>query len=111
MNYTELRKEIKERFKTETLSKKQLILCEAQIYKDLLAENPKCAKCNRTEKLTLDHIISKRILADFGVDTETEIIEGNYQILCRLCNQFKSGKLDFSLPITKELLLKLLAKL
>lgn len=111
MNYTELRKEIKEKFKTENLNKKQLIICEAQIYKDLLTENPKCAKCSRTEKLTLDHIISKRILTDFGIDTETEIIEGNYQILCKLCNQFKSGRLDFSLPITKQLLLKLLEKI
>jgi len=85
---------------------------EQKIFHDLMAINPVCNKCQRNnlEDLTLDHIIPRLILENFGVDTKREIIEGNYQVLCILCNNFKGHKLDFSLPKTKEILLKLLER-
>jgi 5-methylcytosine-specific restriction endonuclease McrA len=107
-------KEIKERIKQwkeekkrEDLTKKVKIAFELEIKETL----PQKCKCGRTENLTLDHIIPQNILKDLGVDIEREIIEDNYQILCRTCNQFKSNRLDFSEPKTKEILIRLLQKL
>jgi 5-methylcytosine-specific restriction endonuclease McrA len=105
--YKNLRQEIREKMKCEELTKKQVIILEQQIRNDL----PQICKCGRTENLTLDHIIPIDTLRQFGVLPEKEIIEGNYQLLCRTCNAFKSNKLDFSNPKTKELLIGLLEKI
>jgi 5-methylcytosine-specific restriction endonuclease McrA len=76
--------------------------------KELLAVG-KCARCGRSEMLTIDHIIPKTLLR-FFMDAERELLLENYQVLCRPCNQLKSAQLDFSIPQTKELLLKLLER-
>lgn len=107
----QLLEEIKERGKEEKKTNKQLIAIEQAIYKDLLHSEGKCRKCGRTENLTLDHIVPKTILQSFGVDTFRESVKGNYQLLCKPCNTFKSGRLDFSSPETKPLLIGLLEKL
>lgn len=96
--------------KKETLSKKQKFAFEAHIASELKKLGG-CNKCPRTDSLTLDHIVPSSVLRDFGVDIEREIIEDNYQILCRFCNQFKSGRLDFSNPQTKVVLMRLLEKI
>jgi len=95
----------------EVLSKKQKFAFEQRIFNLLVEQEGKCTKCHRTTGLTLDHIVPSVMLSWFGVDTEREIIEENYQILCRPCNQFKSGRLDFSVAKTKEILLKLLERI
>lgn len=85
--------------------------CEAITYaycKDLLI-GAKCRKCGRETLLTIDHIIPKILLRSF-MDIEVEIFLENYQVLCRPCNQLKSGQLDFSIPETKQLLLRLLER-
>lgn len=109
--YRELKKEIAEKNKSSLLNKRNLIALEEAIYKDLIAENPCCANCPRRENLSLDHIVPKDMLKAFGVDVEREIIEGNYIILCKPCNQFKSNRLQFSIPQTKQILMKLLERI
>lgn len=105
--YYKLRKEIKDKRKDDTLSKNNVVLLEQQIRKEL----QQVCKCGRTENLTLDHIVPIDILKQFGIEPEKEVVEGNYQILCRMCNIFKGNRLDFSNPRTKELLLKILNRL
>ena len=56
-------------------------------------------------KLTLDHIIPKKILLDMGLE-DYYIDESNLQILCGRCNGSKGSQLDFSNPKTILLLEK-----
>jgi len=68
-----------------------------------------CETCNSHEhKLTLDHIIPKKVLLDMGLD-EYYTDESNLQILCTLCNGKKGSQLDFSNPKTIVLLEKYIA--
>lgn len=115
---SEIIREIKEevgRFKVarqnKEMTRAQKIAFEQRIFEKLRVECGKCSRCTRTDNLTLDHIVPQVILADFGVDISREIIPENYQLLCRPCNVFKSGRLDFSLQKTKEILLKLLDRI
>lgn len=110
VGYLELRKWIKQRNQGEEISRKQLIQLEQSMFHDLLKDDGICEKCGRTDRLTLDHIVPKSILLCFGIDVMREMIEGNYQLLCKSCNIYKSGRLDFSIPATKEILLKLLER-
>lgn len=110
-HYKNLLKELTEKGKENNLSKNLKIAKEQAIFKDLLETEKKCRKCDRTENLTLDHIIPVAILECFGIDTEREIFKENYQLLCRLCNRFKANRLDFSLKETKVILTKLLEKI
>ena len=107
----DLKKELGEKLKDNKLSRRKKILVEQAIYNDLLELENKCCKCPRTENLTLDHIVPQSILTSFGIDIDTEVVEDNYQILCRPCNTFKANRLDFSTPKTKEVILKLLEKI
>lgn len=68
----------------------------------------KCQTCSRTENLTLDHIIPLIIIRDFGFDPQKFFDKEDLRLICRPCNQLKAGRLDFSDPHTKELLLKYL---
>jgi 5-methylcytosine-specific restriction endonuclease McrA len=106
--YIELRNKIRERRKNEELTKKNRITLEQAIQISLPQH---CTKCSSIDNLTLDHIIPRDLLLQFGVDVDHEIVEENYQILCRRCNIFKANRLDFSNPKTKELLIKLLGKI
>ncbi len=92
----------------EQISKNQRILLEQKLFRDLPQQ---CVQCERPDNLTLDHIVPKYILEAFGMDTSTEIIEDNYQILCKVCNKFKSSKLEIRHPKTKEILLRLIEKI
>ena len=109
--YLELKKELKERYKTDALTKTHREVLERAIFEDLKKEQGKCAKCWRTDNLSLDHIVPKDILRMFGMDIDREILEGNYRIMCKACNHFKGNKLDFAEPRTKELLLELIKKI
>lgn len=110
-HFKNLLKELKEKGKEEKLSRNIRIAKEQAIFKDLLETEKECQNCPRTENLTLDHIVPEEILRNFGVDVEREIIEGNYQLLCRTCNSFKGNRLDFSNSSTKEIIIKLLETL
>ena len=92
----------------KNFTRKQVVVYEQTIFKDLPQV---CVKCSRKENLSLDHVIPKDLLQYFGIDYEREVVEGNYQILCKMCNNFKGNRLDFSTPKTKEVLLKLLEKI
>lgn len=67
--------------------------------------NSSCA-CgeSREDMLTVDHIVPKRILIDFGLTTEQMFELKLLKILCRRCNSMKADHLDFSEPRTKEIL-------
>lgn len=95
----------------DTLTSKVKLAFEQRIAAKLKEQYGKCAKCERTENLTLDHLVPQSLLRDMGVDIEHEIIEDNYQILCRICNQYKSSRLDFANPQTKVVLVRLLERL
>ncbi len=111
MDYGALKKEIKDMTNKEVLSKKNREILERQIFIKLKEENNKCEKCWRTDNLNLDHIVPKDILKMFGMDTEREILDGNYRIMCRPCNSFKGNKLDFADKRTKDLLTELIKKI
>jgi len=73
-------------------------------------EGGTCAKCGRTlPYMTVDHIVPIAIL-DMLDDTGQMKYEceRNFQLLCRPCNSFKSGRIDKTNPITREILLDLL---
>jgi 5-methylcytosine-specific restriction endonuclease McrA len=78
----------------------------------LIREIGRCEKCHTTSfPLTLDHIIPKFVLWDFGINADTYVEEGNFRLLCKPCNMLKSNHLDFTDPRTKPLLLGLLSKI
>ena len=90
----------------DKLTKKNLIFLEHTFFTDSVEAGVTCCKCNRSNNLTLDHIIPKSILVDFGIDVERTYDEENLLIMCRACNQIKANHLDFSIPMTKYLLEK-----
>lgn len=107
-DFKQVLKEASTLFKEGNFTRKKVTAYEFAIKKEL----PQiCEKCGRVENLTLDHIVPLLILNQLGIDTEREIVEGNYRILCRICNQFKSGKLDFSTLKTKEILIKIIERI
>lgn len=57
------------------------------------------------EKLTLDHIVPKKILFDMRLEDFYED-ESNLEILCSKCNMRKASTLDFNNPKTIILLEK-----
>ena len=93
-------KKIKGRWHRETLQK-------------LIKERGnKCNVCgseggieHHQDKLTLDHIIPKKMLLDMGLD-EFYDDEENLDIACSKCNGRKGSQLDFSNPKTIALLEK-----
>ena len=107
-NLNEIKKELKERKKLDNLTKSNLSVLEYAWLKD---QEQICAKCGRYVFLTIDHIIPKDILRQFGVDVDMEFIEENLQVNCRSCNYFKGNRMDFTIPKTKELLIKLISKI
>src|SRR3990167_2147886 len=114
MDFQEFKKELKEYLKVkklETFSKNQLFSLERKYFEWLVQTEGKCKRCERTEKLTLDHIIPLSLLAQLGIDTEREFYEENLQLYCQACNHYKGSRLDFIIPKTKELLLKYIEKL
>lgn len=109
-HYYSIRKEIAEEKKKDELSKRQCEILNAGYCRDLIGREGKCRKCKRTDKLTIDHVIPKFLLQSFGFDLEREFWPENFIVLCRPCNIFKSARLDFTIPETKPLLLKLLER-
>ena len=69
-----------------------------------------CDKCPRRKYLTIDHIIPKIILKDFGVDASLKFFPENFQVLCKPCNMLKSSHLDFANPKTIPLLRRLIER-
>ena len=107
----EVVKTVKTQLLDNKMNRAQRIATERKIFAALMLTMPVCAKCNRTDRLTLDHIVPVAYLGAFGFDVLREVVEDNYQILCQPCNLFKMDRLDFSNPKTKEILLRLLDKL
>lgn len=90
--------------------KKQVIAAHKEEVDALMGRFIVCPRCNRPPSefnpLTLDHIVPVQILRDMGLMEMWDV--ENIQVLCRICNSFKGCKLDFTLPKTKELLIKYL---
>ena len=100
--YNGLKEELK-RLKGEgLLDKMKNEVLELTIFKGLPQV---CAKCGETKYLTLDHLVPQSLLQDLGI---FEVIEDNYQILCRYCNHKKSNRLDMLNPKTKEILRRII---
>jgi 5-methylcytosine-specific restriction endonuclease McrA len=104
----QLLQEYKQDGRLDKLTKGNTVALEQAFFKD---EAKECEKCKRVNDLTLDHIVPKDIMFQLGIDIDRVFIEDNLRILCKLCNQFKSNKLDFSTPKTKEILLRYLEKI
>lgn len=72
----------------------------------------KCRKCPRTEWLTVEHVVPVQILDDMGIPRwESYKDLENLEILCKICNGFKGGRLDFADPRTKIILMRYLERL
>lgn len=95
----------------DRLNKQAKVAFEKLIFEKLMESEQKCGRCDRTHNLSLDHIVAERWLRMFGLDTDVDMIEDNYQLLCRPCNNFKSDNLDFAVPKTKEILTRLLKEI
>lgn len=64
-----------------------------------------CEKCQRTDHITVDHIIPLSIIEMLGIDKEEHYNdEANFQYLCRWCNIMKANRLDHLNPKTIPLL-------
>lgn len=94
-------------------SKNHIILLKQDWLNRAKKEIGKCqrAGCESCNELTLDHIVPKELILQFGIDEERTYMPENYQLYCRRCNNFKGNRLDFVNPITKEILLKLVQSL
>ena len=94
-------------------SKNHIILLKQDWFNRAKKEIGKCQKigCESTHELTLDHIVPKELIIQFGIDEERTYMPENYQLYCRRCNSFKGNRLDFVNPMTKEILLKLVNSL
>ena len=101
----EIKNELKEKEKYEKLGKKNLHALEQAWLRD---NSNVCIKCGRAANLSVDHIVPKDLMKQFGIDTDRTFIEENLQVLCRPCNHYKSNRLDFAEPKTKELIIKML---
>lgn len=85
------------------------MLFNGEMKKKLLAEVDRCEGCGRTDlPLTLDHIIPKALLMDFGINAYFEPDERNCRLLCQRCNSMKAHHLDLTDYRTKALLMELL---
>lgn len=93
------------------LSRAQCAALEVAHKKKLIDAGGRCGRCPRTDMLTTDHLVPKAILEVMGVDVERTFMPDNLVLLCRPCNGIKSDRLDFSIPQTKIILLKLLEAL
>lgn len=89
-------KKLKDRWHRETLQK---------LIKDRSNYCQYCKISGDEDKLTLDHIIPKKMLLDMGLD-EFYDDESNLELLCSRCNSNKGSQLDFSNPKTIVLLEK-----
>ena len=71
-------------------------------------DGAKCRRCDKTEHLTLDHIVPVWLISQLTGLMRSQCYDDteNLEILCRRCNLFKGGRLDFLNPKTKPLLLK-----
>ena len=108
MTLKELVKELKENNKLDSINRARLVALKQLWLKE---QEGKCVKCGRTENLTLDHVIPVRIINEMGIEESKTYMPENYRVLCRICNQFKGDRLDFSEKKTKELLIKYLETL
>ena len=79
--------------------------------KEIIAKAGCCEKCGRKNNLTIDHIIPLLLLKQFGFSDEQTFDEMNFQVLCGICNTFKSNQLDFVDPRTKAILLRYLDRI
>lgn len=105
--YRELLKRFLEEQEIIKITKRKVFALE-RAYIEIVA---KCERCGRTEWLTYDHLVPRELLMQLGVEVETEYDPENSQCLCRVCNQYKSHRLDFTNPKTKQVLLKYLNRL
>lgn len=78
-----------------------------EIFSKLVKERGnKCEQCNAVDKkITIDHIIPKKILLDMGLEEYFDD-ESNLSLLCTDCNSIKGSQLDFSNTKTIVLLQK-----
>jgi hypothetical protein len=104
-------REIKALLKKRTSEKNNDYLYRVAFTETAKKNKTPCARCGRTEMQTCDHIVPASLCDQLGVDMDSELDEENFQVLCRPCNQYKANRLDFSIPKTKELLLKYINKL
>lgn len=78
---------------------------------DLLQEREaKCERCDRTEWLTIDHIVPIALLKSFGLSIEEMYEKELLTILCRPCNSLKGCNLDMADYRTVIILKKLLQR-
>ncbi len=70
----------------------------------------KCAKCDETRHLTVDHIVPVNLLVQFDLD-KLEVMydmEENFEILCLYCNRRKAGMIDVKNPRTYLILFRVI---
>jgi len=93
----------------EGITHKEKIKLEQEWFRK--TNNKCCNKCQRTEDLTIDHIVPEYLLEQFGIDVKRNYDPDNLQVLSRRCGSFhsKGNRLDFTNPKTKPLLLKYLS--
>lgn len=69
-----------------------------------------CAKCKRTDHITVDHIVPMSLLEMLCIPKQDHYNdEENFEYLCRWCNKFKANRLDHLNPKTVPLLKKYIA--
>lgn len=87
---------------------KRVIKKKVELLQEMIDKIKVCERCGSKENLTLDHIVPKQILSQFGLNEEDTLHEFYLQLYCRRCNTFKGMQLDTANPRTKKILLFLL---
>ena len=89
---------------------KQVIIRQQEWLARKIDRGEKCVKCGRDHNLTVDHILPDFLIESFGYEPMRHWDEENLVVMCKICNNLKGHKLDFSLPQTKPLLIKYIQK-
>lgn len=96
--------EVESRYRSRVF--KEYLFWKAHEAKRMKAEIGCCEKCQRTDNLTVDHIIPQDVLRMMGIDPEAERDTRNFRLLCKICNGQKANRLDFTDHRTKALLIE-----
>ena len=113
MNSEEYKQIVEKVYRPDGMDKKKIVILEQSWLKLQIDKGIKCGRCSEDKAyfLTIDHIIPQTFLREIGSDPKRFYDDRNFEVLCKRCNVFKSGRFDFANPKTKELLKEFVSKL
>lgn len=90
-------------------AKKGTMLYDLQ--KENIGKRAECSRCGKVKEVTVDHIIPKHLLEQFGLIDELVNWPQNFELVCLACNKFKADRVDLANPKTIPLLKMVIKKI